>query len=91
VDAGRRDGAVCEWRDYFGVLGVNMCDVTNSSVGRGPVFTEAELLAIPAIQEMWREECRRRAARRAFWLAVAFWAPVLGMAAFAVYAFSVWG
>lgn len=68
-----------------------MRDVTNNSVGSGPVFTEAELLAIPAIQEMWLEECRRRAARRAFWLAAAVWVPVIGFSVVAVYAFAVWG
>ena len=67
-----------------------MRDVTTKSVGSGPVYTEAELLAIPAIQELWQEECRRRVARRAFWRAVAFWVPVLGVAAFVGYALSAW-
>ncbi|MBN6207281.1 hypothetical protein JYK21_12470 [Ralstonia pickettii] len=41
-----------------------MRDVTNNHVGSGPSFTEAELMAIPEIREMFLEDCRRRAFRR---------------------------
>ncbi|ANH74827.1 hypothetical protein ACS15_1720 [Ralstonia insidiosa] len=61
-----------------------MRDVTNNLVGSGPVYTEAELLDIPEIREMWLEECRRRAVRRALLINVALAVgPVVVLAALA--------